>query len=243
MTLLAQLTLDGVSAQAVYKPIAGERPLWDFPDGTLAAREVAAYCLSEATGWGVVPPTVLRDGPAGPGMCQLWVDAEGEQGSLVRLSDAAAPTPPGWLRSVDLSELADRPLMLVHADHLVLRRLAVLDLFINNADRKAGHILPAAGGEVYGVDHGVAFHVDDKLRTVLWGWAGQPLPGECVAVAEAVCVDLAPGSTSRLRSQLCQLLTTEEIDATAARARRVVARPRYPHPKRRRWPPVPWPLF
>jgi len=240
-TLLARLELDGLAADAVYKPVAGERPLWDFPDGTLANREVAAYAVSEATGWGIVPPTVLRDGPAGPGMCQLWVRPEAHPEPLVDILPGG-DVPPGWVRSLDLSEFADRPATLAHADHVMLRRMAILDVIINNADRKVGHILPAPGGEVHGVDHGVAFHVDDKVRTVLWGWGGQSLAGECVAVAQALAVDLAPGAASGLRSQLTRLLSGPEVDATAARARRLVVHPRYPRPGHR-WPAVPWPLF
>ena len=144
-TLYCAVRLDGVEAVCVYKPIAGERPLWDFPDGTLAFREVAAYAVSAATGWDVVPPTVLRDGPYGEGMCQLWIDVD---------------------ETVDLGELA-------RSDHPDLRRMSVLDSVINNADRKGGHLLPTPDGHVYGVDHGVCFSVEDKLRTLAVAVAGQ----------------------------------------------------------------------
>ncbi len=139
-------------ATCVYKPVAGERPLWDFPDGTLAQREVAAYEVSEATGWGLVPPTVLRDGPYGEGMCQLWIDAAPEA-ELLALVDGDEPGP-GW-KAVGFAEVGEgRTALLVHADDERLRRLAVLDAVINNADRKGGHLLPAGGGRLYGIDHG-----------------------------------------------------------------------------------------
>jgi uncharacterized repeat protein (TIGR03843 family) len=169
-TLFCEIVLDGVDARCVYKPVAGERPLWDFPEGTLAGREVAAYAVSEATGWGVVPPTVMRDGPFGPGMVQLWVEIDTD----VDLVDVVAPdrVPSGWLRVLDALGSAGQPVVLAHADDERLRRMAVLDTVLNNADRKGGHVLPLPVGTVHGVDHGVTFHVEPKLRTVLWGWAG-----------------------------------------------------------------------
>ncbi|CAM5645420.1 Phosphatidylinositol 3-and 4-kinase OS=Streptomyces glaucescens OX=1907 GN=SGLAU_06910 PE=4 SV=1 [Streptomyces glaucescens] len=143
---------DGQEAACVYKPVAGERPLWDFPDGTLAAREVAAYLVSEATGWGLVPPTVLRDGPYGEGMVQLWIEAVPDA-ELLALVEEDEPGP-GW-KAIGLAEVGEgRTALLVHADDARLRRLAVLDAVINNADRKGGHLLPAAGGRLYGIDHG-----------------------------------------------------------------------------------------
>ena len=132
---------------AVYKPIRGERPLDDFPDGTLAHREVAAFAVSEATGWRIVPETVLRDGPFGPGMIQRWVDVD--------------PT-------------ADVVAMVVEADPR-LRQVAIFDAIVNNTDRKGGHLLPVPGGHVHGVDHGVCFSAVPKLRTVLWAWRGEGL--------------------------------------------------------------------
>ncbi len=138
----------------MYKPVRGERPLWDFPDGTLAGRELAAYLVSEATGWDLVPPTVLRDGPFGPGMCQLWVEVDD---------------------SVDLVALS-------RSRHDDLRRMAVLDSVINNADRKGGHLLPRPDGRVQGVDHGICFAVEDKLRTLLWQWRGRRLDDEALEV-------------------------------------------------------------
>ena len=169
----------------VYKPIAGEAPLWDFPDGTLAGRELAAYLVSAALGWDIVPYTIIRDGPAGRGMLQLWVDQPGDQvgedpesgPDLVDLLPAGH-IPPGFLPVLRAYDYAGDEVTLVHADDLRLRRMAVFDVLINNADRKGGHILSGVDGQVYGVDHGVSLHVEDKLRTVLWGWAGKPVDDE-----------------------------------------------------------------
>jgi uncharacterized repeat protein (TIGR03843 family) len=147
-TLYCTVSGNGREAACVYKPVAGERPLWDFPEGTLAGRELAAYVVSRAAGWHVVPPTVYRDGPFGPGMCQLWIDADG---------------------SVDLLELA-------RSNDQRLRQMAVFDAVVNNADRKIGHLLPDSTGHLYGCDHGVCFGEEYKLRTVLWQWRGKRLP-------------------------------------------------------------------
>jgi hypothetical protein len=209
-TLYCAVSYDGVTAACVYKPIAGERPLWDFPDGTLAERELAAYLVSAATGWDVVPPTVMRDGPFGPGMCQLWIDVE-----------------PG----IDLAALARSTIE-------PLRRMAVFDAVVNNADRKGGHLLPVPGGHVYGVDHGVCFSVEDKLRTLLWGWQGKKLTEEAVGVLQHLKVELAGSLGDALR----ELLTADEVWATARRVDRLLATGRHPLP-RGDWPPVPWPPF
>ena len=158
-TLYCTVTHEGMQAACVYKPVAGERPLWDFPHGTLAGRELAAYAVSRASGWDVVPPTVYRDGPFGPGMCQLWIDSD---------------------PSVDLIALARS------GSHDGLRAMAVFDAVINNADRKIGHLLPAPGGHLYGCDHGVSFAEEYKLRTVLWQWRGDPLTADAVRALEHV---------------------------------------------------------
>ena len=157
----------GAQATCVYKPIAGERPLWDFPSGTLAGREVAAYLVSRAAGWNIVPPTVMRDGPFGPGMCQLWIDVD-EQVDLVALSR--------------------------REDHPGLREMAVFDAVVNNADRKIGHLLPVADGHLYGCDHGVTFSEDYKLRTVLWQWRGKVLPRQSVEVLRRLSDGLRGGA-------------------------------------------------
>ena len=145
--------------RVVYKPIRGERPLDDFPTGTLAGREAAAFLLSEQTPWAVVPPTLLRDGPFGTGAVQQWIDVDDE---------------------------ADVVEMIVTADER-LRRVALFDVLANNADRKGGHLLPTVDGHVYGVDHGICFAVEPTLRTVLWAWRGQTLLPEELAVIKRVC--------------------------------------------------------
>ncbi|MFE9838916.1 SCO1664 family protein [Streptomyces sp. NPDC005551] len=227
---------DGQEAFCVYKPVAGERPLWDFPDGTLAQREVAAYEVSEATGWGLVPPTVLRDGPYGEGMCQLWI--EGEAGSeLLALVDGEEPGA-GW-KAIAFADVGEgRTALLVHADDERLRRLAVLDAVINNADRKGGHLLPAGEGRLYGIDHGVTFNAENKLRTLLWGWAGEPLTSEAVEVLTSLRGSLAPGAP--LATRLAELVTPAETDATRARVDALLASGKHPEPSGE-WPAIPWP--
>ncbi|HEV2890025.1 MAG TPA: SCO1664 family protein [Frankiaceae bacterium] len=210
-TLYCSLTSGTETCAVVYKPIRGERPLWDFPDGTLAHREVAAYAVSVATGWDVVPPTVLREGPLGPGMVQLWIDVD---------------------ESVDLVEL-------VSSDHPALRRMALFDAVVNNADRKGGHLLPVPGGHVHGVDHGVTFSVEPKLRTVLWGWRGRRFADEEVAVLTALRWDLTSGA---LGEELAGLLAPAEVEATVDRVERLLRTRRFPYPSPD-WPAVPWPPF
>ncbi|MFI5686348.1 SCO1664 family protein [Streptomyces sp. NPDC051636] len=234
--LYCTVAYDGQEAACVYKPVAGERPLWDFPDGTLAEREVAAYEVSEATGWGLVPPTVLRDGPYGEGMVQLWVEAAPDA-ELLALVDGEEPEP-GW-RAIGFAEVGEgRTALLVHADDERLRRLAVLDAVINNADRKGGHLLPTADGPLYGIDHGVTFHVENKLRTLLWGWAGEPLTPEAVEVLRGLKDAL--GDEGALGPRLARLLTPAEIDATRARVEALLASGKHPEPSGE-WPAIPWP--
>ncbi|OIK03786.1 SCO1664 family protein [Streptomyces monashensis] len=232
--LFCTVAYDGLEASCIYKPVAGERPLWDFPDGTLAGREVASYAVSEATGWGLVPPTVLREGPYGEGMCQLWIDVRAEA-ELLALVDAEEPEP-GW-KAIGLAEVGEgRTALLVHADDERLRRLAVLDAVINNADRKGGHLLPTAEGRLYGIDHGVTFNVENKLRTLLWGWAGEPLTAEAVEVLGG----LREGLGGPLGERLAQLITPAEIDATRARTEELLSSGVHPEPGGQ-WPAIPWP--
>ncbi|MEV4916946.1 SCO1664 family protein [Streptomyces tirandamycinicus] len=234
--LYCSVALDGREAHCVYKPVAGERPLWDFPDGTLAQREVAAYELSEATGWGLVPPTVLRDGPYGEGMCQLWIEADPAR-SLLALADGDEPED-GW-KAVGLAEVGEgRTALLVHADDPRLRRLAVLDAVINNGDRKGGHLLPVADGRLYAIDHGVTFHVEDRLRTLLWGWAGEPLTEEALAVLETL--DASLDGRSALAGRLAELITRDEVSAVRSRVRALRTSARHPEPAGN-WPAIPWP--
>ncbi|MFF9753986.1 SCO1664 family protein [Streptomyces sp. NPDC014344] len=227
---------EGREAACVYKPVAGERPLWDFPDGTLAGREAAAYEVSRATGWDLVPPTVLRDGPYGEGMCQLWIEtAPGAE--LLALVDGEEPEP-GW-RAIGSAEVGEgRTALLVHADDDRLRRLSVLDAVINNADRKGGHLLPTADGRLYGIDHGVTFNTENKLRTLLWGWAGEPLPGEALDVLKTLRDALA--ASGPLTAALTPLITPAEIDATRARVQSLLTTGTHPEPGTD-WPAIPWP--
>lgn len=218
-TLYCRIRSGAAEAACVYKPVAGERPLWDFPDGTLAGREVAAYLVAQATGLDVVPPTVLRDGPFGPGSCQLWIDVDD---------------------SVDV-------VALVRSNDPELRPIALLDALINNADRKGGHLLPTAEGRLLGVDHGVCFHQEDKLRTVLWGWRGSRLSAaerDSVGALEQALAG-TPGRdplAGGLARELATLISPAEIAAVRHRAHRLLATGRFPQPSRE-WPAVPWPPF
>jgi uncharacterized repeat protein (TIGR03843 family) len=235
-TLRAVVTLDGESARCVYKPVRGERPLWDFPDGTLAGREISAYLVSEASGWGITPPTVLRDGPLGPGMCQLWIDEERQASDPLVSFMPSRRVPEGWHRVASARDERGRPYVLVHAEDERLARMAVFDAVINNADRKGGHILPTVDGHVYGVDHGVTFHVDEKLRTVLWGWADAPLPDDAAEVLGKLRADLG----GELGTALAEHLTTRELSALCRRLDALVTSGRFPPPSTD-WPALPWP--
>jgi uncharacterized repeat protein (TIGR03843 family) len=192
----------------IYKPIAGERPLWDFPDGTLADREYAAYLVSEFLGLHVVPLTILRDGPYGKGMVQEWIDID---------------------ESIDLANYFSQ-------DIPELRRMAFFDAIVNNTDRKIGHLLPMQSGELFGCDHGVTFHEEDKLRTVLWQWAGDQLTEEEVASLELLVASLG------FNLDLSDHLTTNEIDALRARAIKMLQAGTMPLPSPD-WPAIPWPAF
>jgi uncharacterized repeat protein (TIGR03843 family) len=211
-TLYCSISHQGVQAACVYKPVAGERPLWDFPPGTLAGREVAAYAVSRAAGWGIVPPTVMRDGPFGPGMCQLWIDADG---------------------ATDLIALARS------SDHPQLRDMAVFDAVVNNADRKIGHLLPRTDGRLYGCDHGVCFGEEYKLRTVLWQWRGRRLPGRALRALGRLQEELASGD---LAGELAALLSRAEVRATGERVDLLVQHRVHPYPPENwpavPWPPV-----
>jgi uncharacterized repeat protein (TIGR03843 family) len=226
--------IDGVTV--VYKPVAGERPLWDFPDGTLARRELAAHALSEAFGWDVVPRTWLRDGPLGPGMVQVWCEPDPAQDPVDLVPADAVPA--GWFHVFDGLDPDDRIVSLIHEDSAALRRMAVFDIVANNADRKGGHILPTAAGHRYGVDHGLTFHTEHKLRTVLWGWLGKDLEADEVAGVERVRADLA----GDLGQRLAELLDEPEVAALLARCDQLLDEPRFPGP-RGDMPAVPWPPF
>jgi uncharacterized repeat protein (TIGR03843 family) len=215
-TLFCQVSLadgpDGgpLTGTCIYKPIRGEAPLWDFPDGTLAARERAAYLVSEASGWSIVPPTVLRDGPFDEGMVQLWVDVD---------------------EAVD-------PVDLVNGDDPRLRRIAIFDTIVNNGDRKVGHLLPRPDGLVQGVDHGVCFNVDPKLRTVLWAWRGKKLRRAEIAEVET----LRDALHGDLGAALDEILAPGEVAMTRRRAAELLSSGRFPLPAPDR-PAIPWPPY
>jgi hypothetical protein len=192
-TYLANLSGEGGDLLAVYKPQRGERPLWDFPRGTLALREVAAFEVSEALGWGIVPDTVLRDGPAGPGMMQRFVEHDPEEHYFTLLESY----PDDFLR------------------------MAVFDIVINNTDRKGGHCLIDGDRRIWGVDHGVSFHAQWKVRTVIWDFANEPIP-------PALCTDLVRVGSQLKRGDLAEqlrgLLDRFEVDAVRARIDHLLAR-------------------
>jgi uncharacterized repeat protein (TIGR03843 family) len=246
-TFLCEANWDGLQTHCVYKPIAGEQPLWDFPDGTLAGRELSAYLVSAALGWDIVPYTIIRDGPAGRGMLQLWVDQPGDSRDVVAEDEDTGPDlvdllppgqiPPGYLPVLRAYDYAGDEVMLIHADDIRLRRMAVFDVLINNADRKGGHILAGVDGRVYGVDHGVSLHTQDKLRTVLWGWAGKPVDDESLSAVARLAGELE----GPLGAELACQITAGEIAALRGRIRGILDDPVMPAPDRRR--PIPWPAF
>jgi uncharacterized repeat protein (TIGR03843 family) len=207
-TFLARLCCDGLEALAIYKPRKGERPLWDFPTGTLCQREVAAHEVSVLLGWDIVPATVLRDGPFGEGMVQLFVEHDPEDHYLT---------------------LRDE-----HEERFL--QFAAFDVVINNADRKSGHCLRGTDGHVWGIDHGLTFHVEHKLRTVIWDYIGEPLAEDTVEQLQGLKARAAnPG-----RDPLAELLATEELDALAARIDRLLRRAVLPEPRTDY--PYPWPI-
>jgi len=208
-TLYAECAFNDEKMAVIYKPIAGERPLWDFPDGNLAHREYAAFLISEYSGWKVVPPTVLREGPFGPGMVQQWIDID---------------------ESIDLA-------LYYREENENLRRMALFDAVINNTDRKIGHLLPVVDGTLLGCDHGVTFHEENKLRTVIWQFAERELANEEI--------DTLGDLISRLQAEsaaILQLITEIEFGALIARIERLLETGIFPSPSED-WPAVPWPPF
>ncbi|CAN5700291.1 SCO1664 family protein [soil metagenome] len=209
-TFLCRLGDAEAGPLCVYKPVKGERPLDDFPSHTLARREVAAHLLSEVAGWRIVPPTILRDGPFGAGMAQAWIEPDPE---------------------IDVVELVLR------ADER-LRRICLFDALANNADRKGGHLLATDAGHVWGVDHGICFAVEPKLRTVLWQWRGEALDEAEIGVVRRVRSDL----DGALGAALGDLLSAAEVAASVRRADALLADGRFPMPDPLR-PAVPWPPY
>jgi len=211
-TFLVVVKQDDLQAMAVYKPCRGERPLWDFPRGTLANREVAAYLVSQALGWLIVPPTVLRDGPHGTGMLQLYIEADPNEHYFT--FGALFPDQ--------------------------FKKLALFDALVNNADRKAGHCLRDAGDHVWSIDHGICFHEEPKLRTVIWEFARQPIPPDLMNDLRDFRERLGSRSDAVTKA-LNQLLAREEMAALRRRADQLIAQARFPNPGSDRhipWPPV-----
>ena len=204
-TLLASVEDSDPLIEVIYKPVAGERPLWDFPDGNLANREYAAYLLSEIASFNVVPYTVLREGPFGFGMVQEWIKID---------------------QGIDVVEFGQS------FDHQ-LRKLALFDAIINNTDRKFGHLLIDEMGVLKGCDHGVAFHFEDKLRTVLWQFSGQDFSPEELTLLDTV-------KSADLNKIFANYLTKEEIDAIVSRTNNLINSARFPE-QSDSWPAVPWP--
>ena len=234
VTLLAEASADGLTVPCIYKPVRGERPLWDFPDGTLADRERAAYLVSQVAGWDCVPLTVLRSGPFGPGMVQRWIEDANPDEAVDLVSIEQVPA--GWLPVLRAVDEDGSPVALVHADRPALATLAGFDLVVNNADRKGSHVLPLPDGRVLGVDHGLCFHSDDKLRTILWGWAGRPLPAAVVDGVAKLLTDL----DADLGEELAALLTRDEVDVLRERLEALADDPTFPRPPGHRTP-IPWP--
>jgi len=201
------LTSDQSSFSVVYKPIAGERALWDFADGNLASREIAAYLISEAGQFNCVPLTVMRDGPFGLGAVQQWIDLDPD---LDLIAIGQQSTPP-------------------------IRNLALFDVVINNTDRKFGHILPISDSEILGCDHGLTFHEEFKLRTVLWQYAGQELAKDEVSKLESLKLRIG----SDIAAALGELITKDEIDSLLERIDMLISQG-FPFPSEQ-WPAVPWP--
>lgn len=207
-TFLARARTSEREVLAVYKPRRGETPLWDFPRGTLCQREVAAFVVARELGWPDIPPTLLRPGPEGPGSVQLFVEFD--------------PT--------------EHYFTLEGTRDDVFRRIAVFDLIVNNADRKGGHCLLAPDGTIWVVDHGVCFHEEPKLRTVIWRFVGEPIEPELLADLTRLRERLEKGA---LRDELAELLSAEELDALGDRIRTVIDGGAFPEPGPGR--PYPWP--
>lgn len=209
---LVSVTLDEITFTAVYKPQKGERPLWDFPDGTLCYRELAAFLTSHELGWDIVPPTVLREASRGLGSLQFYIDHD-PQVNYFSFDERAAPQ---------------------------LMRIAAFDAVINNADRKGGHCLMDEHGHIWGIDHGISFHQAHKLRTVIWDFAGQPIPDPLLSDLERLCMALEAVNSS-YRQRINSLLSPAEIEAYRQRLRRLLNERCYPLPgpgPNYPWPPV-----
>ena len=231
LALLCEVTVGTERRRCIYKPQSGERPLWDFPGVVLGRREVLTAQVAACLGWDLVPRTVWReDGPLGPGMCQEWIDETGD--AAVALFPEGQ-LPGGWRPVAEGRTGNDSLVVLAHEDSADLRRFVVLDELVNNADRKGGHLLRRADGRLAGVDHGLSFHPEPKLRTVLWGWAGDPIDpwlGDEIEAGRAAVTELLRAAD----------LTAREVRAATRRLRRVLTEGTFPVPSGQ-WPALPWP--
>jgi uncharacterized repeat protein (TIGR03843 family) len=225
------LVVESDGSRFIYKPRSGERPLWDFPDHTLHLRERAAYITSELLGWGVVPETTIQEGPYGIGSFQKWIEAEPTTVDIFPPNTV----PEGWLTIITGIDEEGNEVTLAHEDLSRLQQIAVFDALINNADRKAGHLLTDASGDTFGIDHGVTFSSENKLRTVLWGWIGENFPEQYLA-------DLEVFKTKIGGSELEELLDHSEIVALKDRLDTLLVQKVLPSPSPH-WPAVPWPVF
>lgn len=219
-----------------YKPITGERPLWDFPEGSLAAREVAARHVDALAGFDLIPETVLREGPLGPGAVQRWVGEVTRPCPTPVTVSPPEEVPPGHVTVLTGEGGHGEPLVLSHPDDPRLRSMAVLDAVLNNSDRKGGHVLEH-DGRLWAIDHGVSLHADPKLRTVLWGWAGQPLVEADTTRLAALVAALGE---DEVRDGLAELLTVDEVAALRHRAEELLHSGTHPLPSAE-WPAIPWP--
>jgi len=235
--VLVEVTHEGSARLAIHKPIAFEAPLWDYPDGHLAYRERAAYLISAVADFAVVPATILRDGPWGPGSLQEWVGGPDDVPELVVTVTDPDDVPDGWLVVLDGEDRDGQPVRLSHADDPALRSTAVLDAVLNNSDRKGGHLV-RVGGVVRGFDHGVSLGVEPKLRTVLWGWAGQPIPDADLTRLHTLAAAL--NEPAGPLTEVDRLLTAAEVDALTQRVAHLIRTGAHPHPTPN-WPAIPWP--
>ena len=225
------LVVESDGERFIYKPRSGERPLWDFPDKTLHLRERAAFVVSELLGWDVVPATIIAEGPYGIGSFQEWIDAEPATVDIF----VPGEVPESWLTIITGIDEEGNQVTLAHEDSPRLLQIAIFDAVVNNADRKAGHLLTKASGNTYGIDHGVTFNAEDKLRTVLWGWIGELIPETYLSDLKALKAKI-PGS------EIEDLLDTSETLALLERIDYLLAEQVMPSPSPN-WPAVPWPVF
>jgi uncharacterized repeat protein (TIGR03843 family) len=230
------LCQDDSESLFVYKPVAGERPLWDFPEDTLSGREVAAANLDGLLGWGLVPPTRwIPDGPVGPGMVQKWVD-EVDELRPVNIFDAQS-APSGWLIVLEAADQRGNPVVLAHDSSESLMRMALFDAIVNNADRKAGHVLADSTGRIFAIDHGVCFNEEPKLRTVLWGWVDQP-----ILELDLTTIEVLQRTLGDFHDQIDPYLTLAESHELRQRIAGLLKTQMFPQPNTQ-WPAIPWPVF